>query len=60
MKGSPWPMYNNLPPTHGDHLKLLFIVGIHCEGDTEHAVNSPIKAKVVFLDIRKERMRKSN
>ncbi len=46
-------MHSNLPPTRGDHLKLPFVARVHCDGDTEPPVNSPIKAKVVLLDIRK-------
>ena len=46
-------MHNNLPPTDDDHLKLPFVARIHCDGDTEHPVDSPIKVEVVVLDIRK-------
>ncbi|PBK58971.1 hypothetical protein ARMSODRAFT_983436 [Armillaria solidipes] len=43
--------HGNLPPTHGDHLKLALVAHIRRKADTEISESTSIKATVI--DIRK-------
>ncbi len=44
-------IYSILPHTRGDHLKLICVSEIYCEGDTEFPGHSSLNGDIVLIEI---------